>query len=174
MGDTNIKIPVNRKRFPVLLVVGLFFTVLIMTLLRLGGNVDPAEELTKRVIDSVILLIPLFYTCSALVEYMKTLFDKDAALFVSEKGIDDNLSVFSCGEISWSEISGVEIVQLLNMEILVVKLANPMDVINRQSILKRWILRRYVRQGRSPIMISEKKIDYNLHDLKNILTSHLK
>jgi hypothetical protein len=173
MSDNNISIPVNRKRFPALLIIGVVFTCIIVMILNMGGPVAPEYELTKRITDSIILLPPLFYTSTAFVEYMKTLFDKQAEMLISAKGIYDNLSVFSCGEVGWSEISGVELQKALNIEFLVIKLVNPAQVLARQSVLKRWVLNRYMRRYGSPIIISEKRVDYNLHELKGILSTHL-
>lgn len=172
MTGETIKIGPNKKRVPPLLVAGAIFTIITVLLLRIGTDNEP-EQLTDRIIDSLILIIPLFYTSVGLVDFLRTLFDPNTALFITPKGIDDNLSTMSCGEIKWNEITGVEVNRVLNLNVLVVKLVNPETVINRQGFIKRKLLMRYAKRGRSPVIISEKRINYDIFELKRLLAERL-
>ena len=157
-----------------LLVFGLIVTFIVILVLHSVEDEGTRDEIATRIFDSLVLLVPLFYTSTALVEYLKTLFDEDAALLITPEGIDDNLSIFSCGRIAWSEIAGVEIIKFTNVAFLIIKPVNTAEILKRQGFLKRRVLMGYVRKWKSPIIISEKRIAYDLYKLKNILTVYLK
>src|SRR4051794_30284302 len=115
----SIIIPANKKRFPVVFVISFLLTA--------GGVYNITKELNDATeqpsyITYPFLLVPLFYCVISFTEFVKTRFNTNAVLIISETGIDDNLSIFSCREIPWVDISDVEIKRALNADFLVIKL----------------------------------------------------
>ncbi len=113
-------------------------------------------------------------TIISLADYIKTLFDKNASLSISERGIDDNLSLFSCGEIPWNEILGAEIIKVFKTDMLIVHILDKEKYIARQKPIARLVLKRFLRKWGSPVVISAKRIDYDLQELKEVIEGRIK
>jgi hypothetical protein len=63
--------------------------------------------LFNYIFNSIILIVPLFYTIVSFADLIKTKFDEEASFEITENGLYDNLSVFSCGKIKWDDIKSV-------------------------------------------------------------------
>ena len=162
----SITIPANRKRFPIVFVISFLLTV--------GGafNItrtlnDPNEQLSYWTYG--ILLIPLFYCVVSFIEFVKTQFNKNAVLQISEIGINDNLSIFSCGKIPWSDISDVDMQKAFNANFLVIKLFDNNKYLTGKNFITRYVLNKWIKKWDSPVIISEKRINYDLNKLKDII-----
>jgi hypothetical protein len=131
------------------------------------GLHDPTKQLNYW--TYLILLFPLFYCIISFLEFIKTRFNKRAALTISETGVNDNLSIFSCGEIPWRDISNVEIKRVMNADFLVIQLFNNDKYLRGKNIIIRNTLSKWIKKWGSPIIISEKRVDYNLTKLKEII-----
>jgi hypothetical protein len=167
----KIIIPANRKRFPLILVISFFLTF--------GGAYNITREISEGLekisyLTCAILLLPGFFFILSLFEFLKTRFDKNAVLIISDTGINDNLSIFSCGEIKWTDIWGVQIITSLNTDFLVIKVFDAMKYIKNKNFLQQYILKRLVRKTGSPIVISQFRIDYVLQELEQIIIAHKK
>ena len=97
------------------------------------------------------------------------MFDKSAVLTISENGINDNLSIFSVGNIAWTDITDIKITTAIQTNFLVIGVTDPQSFIDRKSKLKQRPLKSFLKKFGSPIVISQKRIDYDLTDLKEIL-----
>lgn len=156
----------NKKRFPIVFVVSFLLTV--------GGAYNITKELNAptqqlSLWTYAILLIPLFYCIISFTEFVKTIFNKNTVLIISQVGINDNLSIFSCGKIPWIDISDVEIKRAFNADFLVIKLFNNEKYVTGKNIIVKCILNKWIKKWGSPIIISEKRVDYNLAQLKEII-----
>ena len=166
----DITISANKKRFPILFVISLLFTV--GGAYNINTGLSNASE-KMSYLSYGILIIPLFFCIISFIEFMKTRFNTNAALTISEIGINDNLSIFSCGKICWSEISRVEIKRVLNTNLLVINLFDNYKYLKGKNFVTRYILRKWIKKWGSPIIISEKRINYDLPTLKDIILKNL-
>jgi hypothetical protein len=165
-------ISANKKRFPIVFLVGLIVSVLLIILV-----VDKVKHFNdKGYINSIYLgafiglsIWALALTIFAFLEYIKTMFDKSALLTISDNGINDNLSIFSVGNISWTDITDIKITTAIKTNFLVIGVTDPQLFIKRNSKLKQQPLKSVLKKVGSPIVISQKRIDYDLTDLKEIL-----
>jgi hypothetical protein len=168
----KIIIPSNRKRFPLILVISFFLTF--------GGAYNITREISEGLDEKIsyltyaILLLPGFFFIISLFEFLKTRFDKNASLIISDTGINDNLSIFSCGEIKWTDIWGVQIITSLKTDFLVIKVFDRMKYIKNKNFLQQYILKRLVRKTASPIVISQFRINYDLQELERIIIAYKK
>lgn len=112
----------------------------------------------------------LALTVIAFLEYLKTRFDNSAVFTISDNGINDNLSIFSVGNISWTDITDIKIITALRTNFLVIGVANPQSYIDRKSKLKQRTLKSFLKKFGSPVVISQKRVDYDLNKLKEKLT----
>ena len=165
-------IPVNKKRFPIVFLIGLIVSVLLIILI-----VDTVKHFHDKGYDNSIYLGAfiglsiwiLGLTIFAFLEFIKTMFDKSAMLTISDNGINDNLSIFSVGNINWTDISDIKITTVLKVNFLVIGVTDPQSFIDRKSKLKQRTLKSFLKKFGSPIVITQKRIDYDLTDLKEIL-----
>jgi len=171
----NINIPINRKRFPYavvlyLLVTAVFTLNLIYRWDAVGGAGGPLDWLLR----AIPIGFGLFMAIISLADYIKTLFDKNASFVISEKGIDDNLSLYSCREIPWNDIQGAEIVRVLKTDMLIVHIHDKDKYLARQKPIARIVLKKFVRKWNTPVVISAKRIDYDLRELKGVIEGSIR
>lgn len=162
----NIIIPVNRKRFPIVLVVSLIGTIVVAILIRylVDHNYLPYGWMNWLFVGG-----PLYYFLVSLAEYVKTLFDKNAGLRITDEGIDDNLSIFSCGKVPWSEIEGIAVHRAMKTRFLAIRVKDAAGLVARQAAWKKHVLNKFIRRWGSPIIVSEKRVTTDLEQLLHTL-----
>ena len=168
----NRKIPINRKRFPGLLVVTF------LLLLGFGHATFFPDDPNlfgpaNRIYLAIFLPVLLYFVAIAFANYMKTLFDKNAGLEITETGIVDNLTIFSCGEIRWSDITTVELVKWSGIDALLIKVTDPEKFLAGKNAITRRSLKGTIKRWGSPILISEKSVDCNINELKETISTLL-
>jgi hypothetical protein len=132
-------IPASKKRFPIVFLACLTASVLLILLI-----IDTIKHFNNRGYNNSIYLgafIGIFFwvlifTIFSFLEYIKTTFDKNAVLAITDNGITDNLSIFSVGDISWSEITDIKMTTALKTNFLVIGVTDPQSFIDRKSKLK--------------------------------------
>ena len=107
------------------------------------------------------------------IDYIKTLFDKRANLVISATGINDNLTIFSCGQIIWSDMTKIDMTKVFKANFLIIKLRDNSKYLQDKNVLQRFFLTRYIKKWGTPVVISEKRINYDLKDLKDLISKHL-
>ena len=172
LQNSIMTIPVNRKRFPIVMLVGLSLSFVLCFLfidsLRHFNDKGYNNSIYLGAIVGVSLTIFSITFLSAL-DYIKTMFDKTAALTITDDGLNDNLSIFSVGNVSWAEVTDIKISSVLKTDFLIICVTNPQMFIDRKNIFKRKPLKSFLKKFGSPVVISQKRVDYNLKELKNIL-----
>lgn len=165
-------IQVNRKRFPTIFIIGLLGSILLTFLIiSTLKNFDDNGYVNRINLGAYIglLIVVLALTIITFLEFLKTRFGKSTELTISENGIYDNLSIFSVGNINWKDISDIKVVKALNTNFLVIEVKNPESFINMKSKLKQRTLKSFFKKFGSPIVISQKRVDIDLNELKEKL-----
>ena len=96
---------------------------------------------------------------------LRKLFDRKPGLVFSREGILDNSSAVSAGLLPWSEVTGVEVVQIHRQKLLVIKVKDPERYIGRGSRLKRALNRANYNMVGSPIAISSNALRIGFDEL---------
>jgi hypothetical protein len=166
----NVEIPVKRTRIPFAFIGWMLLAVLFIFLIVNNNHSDPYyyyKPLYYLVSGYTILMSGI-----ALIDYLKTLFDKNAKLVLSEKAFYDNLSILSFGSIPWENITGVELIKLkrFNSHFIVIKLNDTDKYLASRNFLFRSILKRYLRAYGGIVVISELRMDYDINQLKEEIT----
>ena len=165
----NITISVNRKRIPhVFVLSSLLIGYLVYDAYKKSKEL-PVEGPFRWIVSAAIILVLTYYAIIALIEYIKTLFDRNATLTITDTSIVDNLSIFSCGKILWDEIIDVEVRVTIVAEFLIIKVQDPSRYLENKNIVQRHVLKQFIKKTGSPIVISDQRIKYNLHELKKLL-----
>jgi len=171
----DIVIPNNRKRFPFVFIFSFLLTVaLVINLIYTTPEEISFNEFNIWIFKFMALIVVLFISIISCVEYVKTVFDVNAALTISAGSIKDNLSILSCGEFLWTEISSVEIQNRFKSDFILIKLIDPNPLLSKQRFWKRYILKKWLKAYGTPIVISQWRIKYDLNELKNIMMAHIR
>lgn len=166
----DIAIPVNRKRFPSILIFGFLLCIL------LGYNLFSSfpfefvfDEILIFVLQLLMLLVTLFYTSLSLLSYLKIMFDKKAGLQLTETSMIDNSSVFSCGEILWEDVIEAKLQKGFNMQYLTVKIKNPEKHIAKKNFIQKYFIENRIKKIGTPIIFPDKNLKCNLDVLLEII-----
>ena len=171
----NIIIPANKNRFPIVLLIFLLFTILlVLNLIYTNPESLFMNGLFQYIFNGIILAIFLFYTILFFIDFVKTKFDKKASLTISDIGLIDNLSIFSCGKIQWNDISSVELQKSFKVNFLIIKVFDNNKYLIDKNFIQRHILKKYIRKWGSPVVISKKRIECNLEEIKQIILANKK
>ena len=115
-------IPANKKRFPIVFLGGLIVSVLLIMLIADTVKHFNDEGYYNSIYLGTFIGLSIWIlalTTLAFLEYIKTIFNKKAVLTISGNGINDNLSIFSVGNISWADITDIKIITVLKTKFLV-------------------------------------------------------
>jgi hypothetical protein len=174
MTNTNITIPINRKRFPSVLIIGLLLTVLLGYSIL---NSDPIQfvmdDILSWIFKTFLFGLVSFYTCVALASYIKVVFDKNAKLMITDNSLIDTTSIFSCGEILWTDIVEVNLRKGFNMQYLMLKIKDPQKFVANKNFLKRYFLENRIKKIGTPLLISETHLNCNIDVLRDIILEHI-
>lgn len=170
----DITIPINRRRIPHTLIIScLLIAYLIYDGYKKSGeSVEEGEDAFSWIAYAAIIFVLLYYAIITFIEYIKTLFDKNASLTITDVSIVDNLSIFSCGRILWDDIIDVEIKRMTFAEILIIKVQSPLKYLQHKNIIQRRVLKQLIKKMGSPVIIPDQRINHDLHKLKEILLEY--
>lgn len=168
-----MQISANKKRVPILVIIGLSLAVLLsMAILNIKDSDDPDAH--QRLYLCIGLMIScIYYTSLSFADYWRTLFSDRATLLIEPEAMVDDLSIFSCGKISWDEIRTVEVKQALKTNFLIIHVHNPDLIIARQGKWKQRTLRGFQKKFGSPVVISQKRIEDKVEAIKYVMADHL-
>lgn len=93
---------------------------------------------------------------------IRKLFDKRPGLVLNSAGIIDNSSALAAGFIPWSEITGAAIYEVRRQKMLIIKVRNPEEFIQRGNVLQQAVVKINSKMSGSPIAITSNtlKIDF--------------
>jgi hypothetical protein len=106
----------------------------------------------------------VFFSLTGIVG-IRNLFDKRPGLVLNASGIILNSSGGAAGFVPWSEITGAEIYEIHRQKMLIIKVRNPEEFIQRGNLLKRLVMRMSYKRCGSPIAISPNTLEINFQKL---------
>lgn len=122
-----------------------------------------------RVIFMAGLASVIFFGLISVTVFRK-ISDKKPGLIINRQGITDNSSGVSAGQILWTDIKEIIILEEVNQKILVIIVKNPDDYLKKVSNPLKWILMKMTHGSYgSPISISSNALQTNLDDLYKLL-----
>ncbi|MDP9043050.1 MAG: hypothetical protein M3N30_13815 [Bacteroidota bacterium] len=167
----EIIIPVNKKRFP----VQLFICTLVAMVLCVyfyytrSLTLNPYSPVTILV---VLLIIVIRYIIVLGKEYLKLQFDRKANFTITETGVIDNITFVSMGKIPWEDIDDIALDRYRGMDILLIGITNPDKYSSGMRPIYRSVFNGYIKKWNTPLVISEKRVDYDLESLRDLLLIH--
>ncbi|TFF38862.1 STM3941 family protein [Mucilaginibacter psychrotolerans] len=168
-----LEIPLNKSKIALMSIGSLAFVAagvwfIIHPTIRLFGN-KPNPILGYGL---GIAAIAFFGFCAFYL--IKKLFDTRPGLIVSEEGITDNCSSYTFGLIPWTDIAGIDVIEIGRQKLIMIPVHNPAEYMNRQSnaIMKKMAAINY-RQYQTPVSITANTLQYELEDLYTLLKGKL-
>jgi hypothetical protein len=157
----HLSIPVNKKRIPTALLLYTAITVFFVPLTldgSLGGWV-------YQVLFGISLAALILRVLMLLVDYGKTLFDRQARMDFTEEGIDDRRSIFSCGMIPWTTVVNLQLRKGKRTMVLLVMVDNPERLLKAQPWWRRLFLRPQAKMFGTPVVITQTWLSANLREV---------
>jgi hypothetical protein len=169
----KIEIPLSKKKLILMLIgsigfvaVGLWFVIQPPTISNsFFGN-------PTTILLSGIASILFFGLCAVFMA--RKISDSKPGLIVDKIGITDNSSGISAGQILWSDIENISVIEMHRQKLIMLHLINPQEYIDKQtSGFKRKMMQMNFNMYETPCIISSNALKINFDELLNILYSHL-
>jgi hypothetical protein len=162
----KIVIPARKSRIPIPFFIGILCSAFFLFLFITDDRSLPFFYL--RAFYLVLFGYAGIITIISLLDYLKTIFDKNASLVLSDKTLEDRLSILSCGSIPWEDVSGVSIKKSkgFNFYFLVVTLTDDDKYLKNKNPVLRFFLKKYIRIYGGIMVISDQRIRYDIQKLK--------
>jgi hypothetical protein len=103
---------------------------------------------------------------------IKKLVDKKPGLVFNSSGIVDNSSGVSAGLIPWTEIMGAEIFEIYKQKVLVIKVKNPQNYVERGNWLKQALNKLNCKMCGSPIAITSNALKISFSELLSVFSQY--
>ena len=116
----------------------------------------------------------LFFGLCAFV-LIKKLPDSKPGLIIDDIGLTDNSSGVSAGQILWSDIENISVIEIHRQKLIMLHVANPQDYIDKQiSGFKRRMMQLNYKMYGTPLSITSNGLKIPFDELLSTLTDKLK
>ena len=171
MASIGQRIEIQYSKTKLLLV---FLGSLAFVAIGLWFVIEPPTNHYNRHYSPTILLIVgyasiIFFGLCALIA-MRKLFDNRPGLVIDDLGLSDNSSGVSSGQILWTDILNISVIEIQRQKIIMLQVNNPQDYINRQTnIFKRKLMKINLNKFGSPLSISSTALKISFVELHKLL-----
>lgn len=125
---------------------------------------------TKILIVGYVSII-FFGLCALFI--IRKLPDNKPGLIIDNLGLSDNSSGVSGGQILWSDISNISVIEIHRQKFILLKVKNPQDYINRQtSAFKRKMMKMNFNMYGTPLSLTSNSLKISFNDLYKLLAEN--
>ncbi|HOY20288.1 MAG TPA: STM3941 family protein [Haliscomenobacter sp.] len=168
-----IEIPLSKTKLLLLLIGSLAFVALgVWLIISRSSPNEPfwAEQLFSKLVGCAAIL---FFGSGAF-WIIRKLFDRGPGLIIDEQGLTDNSSAISAGQILWTDIEAISVLEIQRQKLIMLQVKNPQDYIDKQpSGLKRKLMNMNFRMYGTPLSISSNGLKISFAELLKILNDQL-
>ena len=105
---------------------------------------------------------------------IKKLPDNKPGLIIDQTGLTDNSSGVSAGQILWSDIENISIIEIHSQKLIMLQVKNPQDYIDKQtSSFKRKMMQLNYKMYGTPLSITSNGLKISFDELLSTLTDKL-
>ncbi len=171
----SLKIKANKKTqlfslaFAVVLCIIVFFVII-----KLINAEEKVSNYYFYLSGFIVLFIYIFVLAIVgFINLLKSIFNKDAGLFIDESGIFNNLGIINTYKLQWKDIVKVEVVQTkkYNIRFMLIKLVDNNKYLERKNFIQKYFLNKRIKRKGTPVAIYEIAITYNLDELAKFISS---
>jgi hypothetical protein len=169
----HIAIPISKKKLIIMLFGSIGFVALGLWYIFNPPTIRNPFFGNPTVILVIGIASVLFFGLCA-VYIVRKLPDNKPGLIIDNIGLTDNSSGVSAGQILWSDIGNISVVAIHRQKLIMIKVKNPQDYINKQtSGIKRKMMQMNFRMYGTPLCISSNALKIKFDELLNILNDNL-
>jgi hypothetical protein len=146
--------------------LGLWLVISQPTIHRAFLTVSSTELLTVGYAGIIF-----FGLCALFIIHKLT--DNRPGLIIDDLGLSDNSSGIACGQIPWTDILNISVIDIQRQKIIMLEVNNPQDYIGRQTNgFKRKLMKINLNKFGSPISISSNALKISFADLHKLLVDN--
>jgi hypothetical protein len=169
----QIEIPLSKKKLILMLIgsigfvaAGLWFVINPPTIS------NPFFGNPTVIFVTGIASILFFGLCAVYIA--RKLPDNKPGLIIDNIGLTDNSSGVSAGQILWSDIENISVIEILRQKLIMLQVKNPQNYIDKQtSGFKRKMMQMNLNMYGTPLSITSNSLQIKFDELLNILNDHL-
>jgi hypothetical protein len=169
----QIEIPLSKKKLILMLIgsigfvaAGLWFVINPPTIS------NPFFGNPTVIFVTGIASILFFGLCAVYIA--RKLPDNKPGLIIDNIGLTDNSSGVSAGQILWSDIENISVIEILRQKLIMLQVKNPQNYIDKQtSGFKRKMMQMNLNMYGTPLSITSNSLQIKFDELLNILNNHL-
>lgn len=169
----RIEIPLDKSKIILMLIGSLAFVAIGLWFVIAPPKIDNPfwGNPTKLAIIGYAAII--FFGLVAFV-LIRKLSDTEPGLIIDDAGLYDNSSGLSAGHILWTDIENISVFQMQKQKLLMVKVKNPQDYIDRQTnFFKRKSMELNLRMYATPVSIATNGLKIPFTELLDLVTQKL-
>ncbi len=174
----NAQIKPNKKLFPVVFIIALPVCYLLYYLVINFKNDDNIGiyYYLNLIGFFVLFAYAIIFTIIIFINAVKFLFDKNAGLFITDFGIDNNLGIIGSGKIEWNEVADLYILKSRKQKpkIVIIKINDNDKYLANKNFIQKYFLKGYIRRYGSPVIIPKNTIDCKLDELISLISKQLR
>jgi hypothetical protein len=172
-SQQSIEIPLSKNKLTLMLLGSLTFVVLgILFVMNPETFRSPVMGNSTVIYVVGISAILFFSLCFLLM--IKKLGDNSSGLIISDKGVMDNSGGVSAGQILWTDIESISVIEIHHQKLIMIHVKNPQRYIDRQTnTFKRGLAKLNLNTYGTPISISANGLKISFAELFKILTERL-
>jgi hypothetical protein len=101
--------------------------------------------------------------------------DNKPGLIIDQTGLTDNSSGVSAGQVLWSDIEAISVIEIHRQKLIMLKVRNPQEYIDKQtSGFKRKMMQINFKLYGTPLSITSNGLKISFEELLSTLTDKLK
>lgn len=170
MSETNLEHsfhPLNKGKLMILSIGSIGIMIASFFMIFMGSESAGFKKiyLSFAGILGIVVFAYIFMTS------MKKMIDEKGGITLSPEGFDDRSSLTSVGQVTWQEVTGIDIIKINGLSFLRIKVENPDKIINRHTGLKQALLKKNNFATGSPIQIPSSGLSTDFDELVKEITA---
>ena len=172
-SEQQIEISLSKMKLTLMVIGSLLFVVIgILFVINPEKYTIPIMRNPTVIFISGLASILFFSLCFVFIA--KKLGDNSLGLIISDKGIFDNSSGLSAGQILWSDIENISVIKIHRQRLIMLQVTNPQEYIDKQtSSFKRKMMQLNFKIYGTPLSITSNGLKISFDELLSTLTDKL-
>ena len=172
-SEQQVEISLSKMKLTLMVIGSLLFVVIgILFVINPEKYTTPIMRNPTVIFISGLASILFFSLCFVFIA--KKLGDNSLGLIISDKGIFDNSSGLSAGQILWSDIENISVIKIHRQRLIMLQVTNPQEYIDKQtSSFKRKMMQLNFKIYGTPLSITSNGLKISFDELLSTLTDKL-
>ena len=172
-NQEKIEIPLSKLKLTLMLVGSIFF-ILIGVLFSINPDNYVSAICRNPTIIFVAGIASILFSSICAIYIVRKLPDNKPGLIIDKIGLTDNSSGVSAGQILWSDIENISVIEIHRQKLIMLHVKNPHDYIDKQtSGFKRKMMQMNFNMYATSLSITSNSLQIKFDQLLNILNDHL-